>query len=336
MRILFVGDLNPRANSFRLCRTLKELGHTVRSISAVPIGRRPGASGGPNLWTRFRSSLGYPPDETNVNERIIREAADFQPDLVFVFKAMTVKPSTLRVVKEKANATTAFASFDNMEKSHNQSQYFLDCIQYYDIVYMARGYSQTFYGRRGAENVVEFDLGFDKRFLYPRASNRPYKYDVAFVGSYEENRFQYIKALAEHGIDVHVWGNGWEDVDKVENLHIKNRPVFVGEYLDTMHDSKIVLNFFRKMNDDVMNSRMFEVPASQSFMLSEHSDLAHEFFERNVEAVYFDSPAELREKADYYLEHKNKRSAIAQRGRQRCVDSGYDYHSRLTTMLEAV
>jgi len=267
---------------------------------------------------------------------MVREAADFQPDLVFVFKALAVRPSTLRSMKEETHATTAFAAFDNMEKNHNHNQYFLDCIQHYDVVYMARGYSRAFYERRGAESVVEFDLGFDKRFLYPRASNRPYNHDVVFVGSREEHRHRYIKSMAEHGIDVHVWGNGWENVEEIGNLHIQKRPVFDGEYLDTMHDAKIVLNFFRKMNDDVMNSRMFEVPASQSFMLSERTDSAFEFFESDVEAVYFDSPAELREKAEYYLEHEDDRRGIAQRGRQRCVDSGYDYHSRLTTMLQAV
>lgn len=336
MRILYVGDMNSSTNSFRIARALKELGHDVETISSVPYGRRVGITKDPSLLKRFRAKLGYPPDDTGVNERLIEKALEYQPDLIFLFKAMSVRPETLSEVKSETDAEVAFLSFDNMEKEHNQSSYFTSAIEYYDTVFMARGYSESFYIQNGAENVVEFDLGYDKRFLYPREPARPYRYDVTFIGTYERDRHTYIDALARCGHDVHVWGNGWKDVDPPENLHLKHRPVYEGAYVDAMHDSKIVLNFFREMNDDVMNSRTFEIPASCSCMVSESTAPEFEFFEDGREAVYVDSPNELIEAVKYYLQHDEERETIASAGYERCREDSYDYHSRLESMLAEI
>jgi spore maturation protein CgeB len=44
----------------------------------------------------------------------------------------------------------------------------------------------------------------------------------------------------------------------------------------------------------------------------------------------------LHDKVVYYLKNESARKAIAQAGQRRCLASGYDNHSRLRKMVDAV
>jgi len=335
MRILFVGNLNSYARSFQRYRALRDLGHEVTGLSYMPDDRTPGVSGEPSLWTQLCGKLGYPRDVTNINDRVLAAVASDSPDLVWVEKAPMLKPATVRTVGEEYDGvTTVYYSNDNMSKRHNRSAYITKSLQYYDAVFTVREYSKEFYREQGAGPVLYCQRAFDRTYIDPTPTDVDYRYDVTFIGTYEDERAEYIKALADHGINVHVWGNEWDHVDPTDTLHVKHEPVYGEEFIRTMHQSRILLSFFRQLNDDVTTSRAFEIPASRSFMLSERTDAQRAYFDEGVEAEYFDTVDELHEKATYYLDHPQEREAIATAGRERSIEGGYSYHDRLEEMLE--
>jgi spore maturation protein CgeB len=64
------------------------------------------------------------------------------------------------------------------------------------------------YASLGYRNVIKSQWGCND-VLY-RKMNMPMKYDVSFVGQPHGNRRQVIDALRKAGINVSVWGGGWE------------------------------------------------------------------------------------------------------------------------------
>ena len=69
-------------------------------------------------------------------------------------------------------------------------------------------------------------------------------------------------------------------------------------------------------------------------MLAERTDDHQRLFEEDREAAFFDSEEELSHKIRHYLAHDAERSAIARRGRERCLRSGYSNAERLAPVLE--
>jgi spore maturation protein CgeB len=72
-------------------------------------------------------------------------------------------------------------------------------------------------------------------------------------------------------------------------------------------------------------SRSFEIPACGTFLLAVRTPQHLAAYAEGREAEFFGDHAELVRKARYYLEHPEERRAIARRGQQRCVSSGYSW-----------
>ncbi len=71
--------------------------------------------------------------------------------------------------------------------------------------------------------------------------------------------------------------------------------------------------------------RTFELPARGGFMLHEASKDLSELFTPGKHCDDFSTPAELREKVTYYLDHESERRAIAQAGHERAVQMNYQW-----------
>jgi spore maturation protein CgeB len=77
-----------------------------------------------------------------------------------------------------------------------------------------------------------------------------------------------------------------------------------------------------------LNPRTFEINACGALQLTDvRSDLA-EFYKPGEEIETYSSAKELVEKCEYYLNHEDKRQAIAMRGMIRTMNE-HTYHHRL-------
>ena len=154
--------------------------------------------------------------------------------------------------------------------------------------------------------------------------------DIGFVGTYERDRATLVLRLAEAGLRVRVWGDGWRALGRhPANLRIENRALDFDDYAKACSAFKINLGFLRKLNRDQQTTRSVEVPACGGFMLAERTDEHAALFEEGKEAEFFSGADELIEKSLRYLADDAKRAAIARRGHERCVSSGYSNAARL-------
>lgn len=344
--ILFVGDLSHHSRSYQRFRALQDLGYMVKGISFTPDNTLPGISQGLGLWYRVRYKLGYPIDETGVNRKILTQVGAGGFDLLWIEKGLTINPVTLEKAKRLyPNMKIVSYSEDDMFARHNQSTYYCACLPLYDTVFTTKSYNcnSDELPALGARRVVFLDNAYDIHTHYPVPIDEKNKEtlgaDVGFIGTFEQDRAEKMLFLAESGVEVRIWGNGWESwVGKHPRLRVENRPIYNKDYIKSICGTKINLCFLRKINRDLQTSRTLEIPACGAFMLAERTSEHQRLFKEGKEAAYFDvnDEQELLDKVQYYLAHDVERQEIAGNGRQRCLKSGYSHHDRLRWIMEEV
>jgi len=315
---------------------LSEMGHEVRLVDSLPPAQ-------PNRIRRFCdrvcNRLGYPRDRAGVNIQIVRHVQPNAYDLLWAESVRDVRAETLIRIKERSPATllVAFIMDDPFTRYGQRWGRFLRAVPYYDIHFVVRDVSIGELAGIGAKRVCRYHKGF-----YP-AVHRPLRprpgdptYDVLFAGHCEPKRESDLEFLLDRGIRVHAAGNrDWEKGKAWNRIRHSFTPGgFLGDaYARALGSAKIALCYYSQRNRDVENSRMYEIPACGAFMLAERNAENVRMFEEGREAEFFSSREELLDKTRYYLEHQQQRERIAAAGRQRCLKSGYDYHSRLKAML---
>ena len=338
MKILFIGDLNEYGRSFQRFHALTDLGNKVKGFSMVTVPFIPGINK-PSFLERLFWKLKLPLDLTRVNKKIREAVKSEKFDIVWIEKGNTIKPTTLRYIRQRLpNARLISISEDDMYARHNRSLYYTFGLKYYDIVFTTKVYNLEELKLLGAKKTELFLDSYDEKVHRPMIltdeEKKKFACDVGFIGSFENDRAEKMLFLAEKGIKIVIWGNGWGPwIGKNPNLIIKNQPLYNDDYAKAISATKINLCFLRKINRDEVTSRSVEIPACGGFMLGERTKRHLEFFEEDKEAVFFGSNEELLEKIKKYLADGEARLKIAKAGRERCIKSGYSMKAQLSKMI---
>ena len=167
------------------------------------------------------------------------------------------------------------------------------------------------YSSYGLNNGMVCQWACNPQNFYPLAEDK--RYDVTFIGAPYGKRFEYALFLAENGVDIHVFGNGW---DKYSDLKKHwGGYLTAANMLKVISQSKINLNFLwtsRDPNRTTIKGRTMEIPACRAFQLSNHTDeLANYGFKDRVNIATFRDKQEMLDKVRYYLRHEKERETIA-------------------------
>lgn len=335
-KILYIGSLDAGQTSLERMKAMEDLGHAVTGINI----NRPIHSWKRQL-ARLLRRMGWQPDLVGLNRDIRHVVSARSFDLVWVDKGVLVRPSTLRFIKrQQPDCVLAHLNPDDPFGAYrNGWGVFLKAIPFYDCHFVARTQNVEEYSRLGGRNVMPYDRSFSKVLHRPLAltPGEAHKYQVAvgFIGSHAPVRAGMIAHLIQNGIPVAVYGDGWADKAfwNIIRPHHRGPSRYGDEYVKTVNGMGIALHFLRHENRDEQDSRTFEIPACGAFMVAERSPKHEEFFRENEEAVFFDTAEKLLEKVRYYLARPEEAKRIAAAGRQRCVVSGYDHHSRIKDLL---
>jgi hypothetical protein len=328
LRILYVGV--DAGTSRQRAEALRSLGHEV-SLTATRLSR--------SLGSRVLARLGRPPDVTGAN-RAVREAAERQAlDVLWVDKGLTLRPATLRHVRERSPRTAlVHYSPDDQMYPTNQSRYWLRSVPLYHLHVTTKSYNVPEIRELGAKDVLFVGNAYDPsihRPLHLSPEDRlRYGADVGFVGGYEGDRAQQMLHLARHGVRVVVWGYHWDRFQEGHpDLVVHNEYLDDLEFTKSINATRINLGFLRKHNRDLQTTRSVEIPACGAFLLAERTDEHRALFREGVEAEFFASPDELLRKCRHYLEHEDARRKVAERARYRCLEAGYSNQDRLASVL---
>ena len=337
LRILHVGPFWDGSTSLWRREALQSLGQEI-----IPLDITPYETSGSRLVRSIRHRLSWGPGVGKLNSDLLELVEDSRPDVVLVDKGLFIRPKTLQCIRSRSKALLVnYNNDDPFGYCRIGWRLFLQAIPFYDLQFVAREQNVAEYRARGARRVERLQWAYHPRIHTPQEVSAEDRVrlggTVGFIGDYESDRAQCMHYLAEHGIQVRVWGPNWKRCPwRHQNLILENRPVWAAEYAKTICSFGIVLGFLRKVNRDTATSRSIEIPACGGFLLAERTGEHQQLFEEGTEAEFFSSKEELLKKVRFYLQNPEARGRIAPAGRKRCQASGYSYQDRLRASLTPI
>ncbi len=172
----------------------------------------------------------------------------------------------------------------------------------------------------------------DPSIFKPSKSSKTINF--SFIGTLFQNRQLQLTKLVNQNIDLSIWG--W--IPPKTSLHSDLKPYYRGEawgkqVIDIYQKSKMALNLVPDHMIDGGNLRTFEIPACQT--LEFINKLNPDYYKPQKEVVSFTSPQDLKTKINYYLNHEDKRQALAKAGYLKTINTHTFSHrfKKLLTFL---
>lgn len=346
-KVLFVADLNVYSKGLSRLRALRGIGAHVEALSHTAIGGEDNGHAPLSPAFKLAWKLGLHLDTEGVNKAMLKAAEGFPAELIWIEKGNMIRPATLAKLRAlRPRAVIASYSEDDMFNPLNRTRAYSAGLRHHDVVFVTKSFNADpgELPSLGARRCVMVDKAYDPDQHHPLiltdAELDELSADAGFIGSYAPERGAALRFLAENGVAVRVWGNGWQQFTGAHpNLRVECRPLVNVpndlRYTKGVRATRVNLGFLRKLNRDLQTDRSVEIPACGGFMLAEQSDEHARLFEDGREAVFFQGFSEMLEKTRFYLDHEDERQAIAAAGYRRCVDGGYSHAERMRFMLAA-
>ena len=332
LSILYVAP--DSGTSLQRRHALEQLGHQVRQIDeGIPRGWR-------YQIYRIGFHLRQPPDLFGTNRAILAAINERRWDLVWVDKGLSIRPETLKTIKDKCPGTKLLVySPDDCRLLHHDSIRYRRSIPEYDLHVTTKSYNVEELRTWGARDVLFIDNAYCPEIHRPMDLNEDersrFTCDVGFVGFHESDRAEKMLRLAQKGIKVVIRGPAWNRLrDRHPNLVVHNEFLDDADYPKAINATKINLGFLRKQARDLQTTRSMEIPACGGFLLAERTPEHLRLFEEGREAEFFEGFEELLRKCRYYLDHPDERERIAAAGLERCRRDGYSNSGRLARVIE--
>ena len=290
-----------------------------------------------------------------MNKELLAKVRREKPDLVFfVPYSDELNKNVLKKISEVTKTVAWFS--DDHWRFDNYSRYIAP---YFDWVITTYSRAVERYKKVGVNNIILSQWAADTS-LYKPTHGAGSGSDVSFVGTWSRPRKRIISDLQSFGISVDVYGDGWqkgsvsrENMIKIFseskiNLGLNSPPGFLSinslgrifsrrSFNQIVLDFRIVRNFrtFLKRGIPQIKARHFEIPACGGFLMTANADNLGDYYEIGKEIVVYDSVSDMADKINYYLNHEEERTAIAEAGYQRTIRD-HTYEKRFEEIFNRV
>ncbi|SFJ03536.1 spore maturation protein CgeB [Paenibacillus sp. UNC496MF] len=281
---------------------------------------------------------------TDTKQPVAELALRIRPDVVIVLDGLEFDVAQVDRMREAGIRTAIWFTDD---------PYYTDITSrlapHYDVVFTLELVCVDYYRQLGCPNVHYLPLGMDPASFRPRNPERAQRHEVCFIGSAYWGRVaifdQVTRYLASR--DTHISGIWWE---RLKEFRLIAPKIELGRWMGPLetagnyNGAKIVINMHRSPFDETFNNntggigavspnpRTFEIAGCGTLQLTDvRSDLVS-FYTPGYDIVTYESPQEMIEKIDYYLNHEEERQLIAMRGMLRTMRD-HTYGKRIEQLL---
>lgn len=336
LRILFAGQNWHGSNATSCKRAFRALGCDVFDVDDYHFLPRWQSKPFKVLRRLLQYSIA-----NEYSRHLIRQIDAYEPELLFVFKGVMVKPDVLRHARQRNCLTFNFYPDWNLYTDYKSvGNDYPTCVPEYDCIFTPKSYHRQFYAEAGARRLEFIPYAYDPWCHFPVSlsdeERELYRSDVVFIGTWTPDRANVLEKLVGNGIDydLAVWGGYWHKLkpDSPLRSFVKFRPAYGATQAKIFGASKIALGFVQ--SPDLHTARSFEIPAYGAFMLAQRTAEHTSLFREGLDVACFGDIDELSTKITYYLQHDDERIAIAKAGFKTVTQGGNSYVDRMQRVLE--
>lgn len=274
-----------------------------------------------------------------INRNLVGIARRVQPDLILVLGGHRIRRAALQRltgdgVPVALWTTDAPRATDLMpETASLYTKVFCQGTEYVDIL---RGS-----GIAGVEYLpMACDPAVHRRVDVSTEDHRALASEVAFVGSWYENRAAVLRSVAHRPLAI--WGPGWGRGELPPALQARVRGAHTPpeEWVRVYSASKIVLALHYvdpegRYPVHQASPRVFEAMACGAFVLTDRQQDVFALFRDGEHLVGFAGGSDLDQKIVYYLNHADERRRIAAAGREEVL-LRHTYTHRVRRLLNTL
>lgn len=255
----------------------------------------------------------------NFKRQMIKKAArEFRPKWVFIIRAHEfVDAKLVRELKEQCGVEKVFAwRVDGPLDSPG----LLNDARLYDCYFCSHrhGYDAL---ADGIHFMPVYGMDFSIfRNLQP-GSSRNYSHDLVLVGGHNIRRQQFVNQLLDLPLEIYGKWSKQTRFNFALKKHLAGKGIWGEPLLQLYNSSKIVLNItnWDPARYVALNQRVFDVPATGTFLLTDYSPELEEHYKIGEEIVCFSDVEDLKDKARYYLANDAQREEVARKGYARAL-----------------
>lgn len=272
-----------------------------------------------------------------MNKKLLKVVDKQSPDLLFsvLYQDQLEKQTINQISKTKTITLNWFC--DDTWRFDNFSKYWAPN---YNWVVTTDSEVVKKYHQIGYKNVIASNWGFNHHSYSPPEKIN-YRYDISFIGQPHGYRKKYLNYLKAKGIKVDCWGQGWPngrlDFKQMYDVfsHSRININFTGTSRQTQGINGILRRLGLVKPIRQMKARLFEVPGSGGFLLTEEINGLDKFFNLGKEMATFSNKKDLLSKVNYFLQHDSERETIAKNGRKRVLKD-HTYEKRLSNLVKII
>lgn len=144
------------------------------------------------------------------------------------------------------------------------------------------------------------------------------------------------KNIVESIENLEIYGDpeGWREI--IGNKHpLHNNIDYQNSLCQMYQDIKININITSRQMATAVNQRVFDVPMSGSFLITDNQPDLQNLFEIDKEVVIYESIDDLNNKIKYYLNNESQRNLISSKARDRILKA-HTYENRVDFIINNI
>ena len=240
-------------------------------------------------------------------------------DLIIIFKGIYINKDFISLIKKISKNSKIINIFPD---DPFRADYFKDIsyenilktIPYFDHIFIYSKVILKKLKKKYPRNRLSYlPFGYDSVIhkKLKKKSKNSVKYDLSFIGTADDERYEIIKRLDE--FKIILAGNGWNNYALGKNIKYVKEVNF-RNFSKLLRISKVSLNILRKQNERSHNMKTFEIPSMGGLMITNRTLEQNFYFPENKASLMYGNIKELKLKIRKINNYPKKNNAIQKRG----------------------
>jgi hypothetical protein len=307
-------------------KAFRDFGYEVRCFNSQVESRWEKALLKP--VNRLARGLGYrkreigkelPISKVNFKRQMMRKAVrEFRPQWVFIIRAHEfVDAELVRELKGQYGVEKVFAwRVDGPLDSPG----LLEDARLYDCYFCSHRHGYDPSADR-IHYLPVYGMDFSLFRNLQAGSPRTYCHDLVLVGGHNARRAHFVNRMLDLPLEIYGKWSKHTRFSFALKKHVVAKGIWGEPLLQLYNSSKIVLNItnWDPARYVALNQRVFDVPATGAFLLTDYSPELEEHYRIGEEIVCFSDVEDLKDKARHYLANDARREEVARKGYEKAL-----------------